>query len=87
MDGLVEDKFPLAQVPLWQFADTTQFVLQTTARTESPGSTQPILKATAEPAVTGSGESMADVMVGAPSTRNVPEIEPEHALAASQAKA
>jgi hypothetical protein len=61
-----------------------------TARTESAGSgsDHETLNVRAFPAPTGSGESVAELRVGARVvTVNVPEREEEHALDASQAKA
>lgn len=90
VEGEVDEPEPVAQAPPGHEPDVTASVLQTTARTTSPefGSDQVTAKLTTLPAVTGSGESVAEVAVGGElMTVKVPVSGAEQLPETSQAKA
>jgi hypothetical protein len=87
VEGLVPEEFPIAQAPPGQVPALTEFVLQITAFTESPGSFHPTLKVTVLGTFTGSGESEADVIEGGAFTTVKVEAVPEQAFRESQANA
>ena len=87
-DGLEDPRLPVAQLPPGHVPEEIEFVLQITALAVSPASLHPTLNETAPPAVTGSGESETEVMVGGLFwTVNEPAELLEQRFAESQANA